>query len=417
MAGDGTFYQRPSTGKCYFIYNTGEKDAKGRYVQKWVDLDTTDVEEAKNRIKLIRAELVQKGHYNPPSKDTFGGWLDFWLNEIKRPNSKKGEPLKPTTYDDYEYIIRFHIKPKLGQYQLRRITPELLQSFYNQKRKEKKLGFKKDEKGNRLPSEKPLSARTIQKIQMVVRASLNKAVAMKKIPESPDLYVDRVSYHRPNVKFLVTEQVADFLEKIRDDQWYPVYVTAFGTGARLGEIAALRWNDIDFRRSQIKIDESVTTVKTHAEDGPKQRLNWGTTKTTASERIVPAPDDVIDVLKQWRTQQKEWYLARGKNKIDSEDFIFLWEDGHLARPEYLSKHFHKLTEKHGYTGITFHKQRHSFATMLLENGEEIKTIQELLGHDSSEITTDTYTHVAEELKQRARSRLTGFTKRKINQAQ
>jgi integrase len=214
---------------------------------------------------------------------------------------------------------------------------------------------------------------------------------------------------------MVTEQVADFLEKIKDDQWYPVYVTTFGSGARLGEIAALRWDDIDFKLSQIRIDEEVTTVKTHKKEGPKQRLNWGTTKSATSERIIPVPDDVIDVLKKWKTQQKEWYIQRGINKIKPNDLIFLWEDGRMARPEYLSHHFSKLTAKHGYEGITFHKMRHSFATMLLENGEEIKTIQEFLGHSSSEITADIYTHVAETLKQRAKNRLSGFTKKKVGQ--
>ncbi len=64
-----------------------------------------------------------------------------------------------------------------------------------------------------------------------------------------------------------------------------------------------------------------TTVKTHEKEGPKQKLNWGTTKSTASERIIPIPDDVIDVLKKWKTQQKEWFLKRGINKIKPTDLI------------------------------------------------------------------------------------------------
>lgn len=413
----GILFQRTPTSKFYFIHYTGRFDENGKRIRPWIDLRTTNEAEAIEQVKNIRAELAQKGRYDPPSADTFGEWLDFWLEEDKKLRSKKGEPLKGTTYDDYESTIRVHIKPKLGHYELRDLTPEILQRYYNAKQKENKLGWKKDEKGNRLPSDKPLSARVIQKIQMIIRASLDKAVAMHKLPENPDRFIDRVVYRRPKVKFLVTEQVADFLEKIQEDHWYPVYVTGFGTGARLSEITALRWDDIDFERGQIRFDEAVTTVKTHKEEGPKQRLNYGTTKSLASERIIPVPDDVIEVLKKWKTQQKEWYLQRGKNKIESNDLIFLWEDGHIARPEYLAHHFSKLAKKHGYDGITFHKQRHSFATMLLENGEEIKTIQEFLGHSSSEITADIYTHVAETLKQRAKNKLSGFTKKKTGQIQ
>lgn len=408
---EGILFQKKN-GKCYFIRYTGRKLENGKYERQWIDLNTTDRDEAKDKIKIIKAELATKGRYDPPSKNTFGEWLDFWLNEVKKPRTKKGKPMKPTTYDDYESVIRVHIKPKLGQVLLRDITPEMLQVYYNEKQNETKLGFKKDDKGNRLPSKTPLSARTIKKIQMVIRASLDKAVAMRKIPENPDKFIDRVVYERPKAKFLVTDQVADFLEKIENDKWYPVYVTAFGSGARLGEIAALRWDDIDFELSQIRIDESVTTVRTHAEEGPRQTLNWGTTKSLSSERIIPVPDDVIEVLKKWKKQQMEWFLQRGINKMSSNELVFLWEDGRLARPEYLAHHFSKLAKKNGYDGITFHKMRHSFATMLLENGEEIKTIQEFLGHSSSEITADIYAHVADKLKERARNKLNGFTKKK-----
>jgi integrase len=416
--GDGIIYRNKSTKKLYYIYYTGEKGEDGKPVRPWIDLGTTDRKEANNKVKAIKADLAKKGRYDPPSKDTFGEWLGFWL-KVKKLDSKKGEPLKGTTYDDYECQIRVHIKPKLGHYQLRDITPELLQEFYDAKQEETKLGFKKDEKGNRLPSNTPLSARTIQKLQMIIRASLDKAVAMRKLPENPDrLLDDRIVYKRPKTKFLVTEQVADFLEKIKDDLWYPAYVTTFGSGARLGEIAALRWDDIDFEQSQIRIDEEVTTIKTHEKEGPKQKLNWGSVKSLSSERIIPVPDDVIEVLKKWKTQQKEWYLQQGKNKIKPTDLVFLWEDGHMARPEYLSHHFSRLANKYEeYEGITFHKMRHSFATMLLENGEEIKTIQEFLGHSSSQITADIYTHVAESLKQKAKNKLSGFTKKKSTQTQ
>jgi hypothetical protein len=169
--GEGILYHKKSNGKYYYIYYTGEKDEKGKPIRPWIDLETTDRKIAKEQVKNIRADLAKKGRYDPPSKDTFSEWLDFWLEEVKKPHSKKGEPLKNTTYDDYECQVRIHIKPKLGHYQLRDITPELLQQFYNSKQKETKLGFKKDEKGNRLPSTTPLSARTIQKIQMITRAS------------------------------------------------------------------------------------------------------------------------------------------------------------------------------------------------------------------------------------------------------
>lgn len=413
MSGQGSFYQRKPGTECYFIYNTGEteiRNGKKVYLQKWVDLDTTDPKVAKDKIKLIRADLVKKGRYDEPSKETFGEWLDFWLEEIKRPRSKKGEPLKPNTYDDYEYTIRFHIKPKLGQVPLKKITPEMLQLFYNTKQKETKLGHKKDEKGNRLPSDTPLSSRTLQKIQMIIRASLQKAVSLKKIPENPDMLLDRINYKSPKAKYLPMDKIAEFLDNIKTDRWHFAYVTCFGGGFRLGELVALEWDDIDFKAWKIRIDQTVEIVKTHEKNGKKQRLHFDKPKTEESIRVVPVPKDVIVYLRLWRWRQKKEKAYAGK-LWQHNNYVFTWDDGRLVSPEYLSKHFNKLAKKLGYEGITFHKQRHSYATMLLEKGENTRTIQENLGHASDQIT-QIYAHVIDEMKVRAAKKIEGFTKKK-----
>lgn len=118
MGGEGSLFQRKKDHKYYLILSDGYdptlRGGKGGYRQKWIDLETTDEKEAKRKQKLILREIEAKGRYDAPSKESFGEWLDFWLEEIKRPN------IKPTTYDDYEFIIRVHIKPLLGSI---RFTP------------------------------------------------------------------------------------------------------------------------------------------------------------------------------------------------------------------------------------------------------------------------------------------------------
>jgi integrase len=404
MAGDGTLYQRKSTSKWYWIYNTGEKNEKGKYIQKWYDLETTDKNQAKKQRDKIKADIVKKGRYDEPSKDLFGEWLDFWFKDIK------SEGLKPKTYDDYEYIIRFHIKPKLGHVPLKKLSPEMIQNFYNEKRKETKLGFKKDKEGNRLPSDKPLSTRTIQKIQMIVRASLNKAVALRKIHENPDQFLDRVSYRSPEAKYLTTDEIIDFLEKISNNRWYAAIVTDLGSGLRLGELCALKWNDIDFEKSQIRVDETVEVVRTHQEDGPKQKLYWDKPKTEKSKRIVPVPSDVTEVLRTWQTQQKEELFKLDGRKVKPTDHVFTWPDGKVVNPKYMTDHFTRLINKAGYSGVTFHKLRHSYATMLLEKGEDTRTIQENLGHARNNVT-EIYSHVLEKMKHRAAKKIEGFSRK------
>lgn len=409
MGGEGSLFQRKKDHKYYLILSDGYdptlRGGKGGYRQKWIDLETTDEKEAKRKQKLILREIEAKGRYDAPSKESFGEWLDFWLEEIKRPN------IKPTTYDDYEFIIRVHIKPLLGSIPLKKLTPEILQEFYNTKRKEKRLSNKFDENGNRLPSDKPLSIRTIQKIQMIIRASLQKALAMRKIPENPDAFIDRITYKQPKAKYLNSKQISELLEKIENDMWYDAYLTVLGSGVRLGELAALRWDDIDFDGMKIKIDESAVTVKTHSEEGKRQQVIFQEPKSETSKRIVPVPSDVTEALKKRKARLKEELLRMGK-KLKKDDFVFMWPDGRPVRPEYLSHHFIKLANRYGFQGITLHKLRHSYASMLLENGEDLKVIQENLGHSSIDVTADIYAHVVDKLKEKAAMKIEGFSKKK-----
>jgi integrase len=437
MAGDGTLFQRKSDSKCYFIYNTGEKTAKGKYKQKWIDLETTDRSQAKDKIKLLRADLVKKGRIDEPSKQTFGEWLDFWLNEIIKPKTIDS----PTsTYDYYESLIRVHIKPKLGSTPLKDLDPETLQRFLNQLRLTKKLSKKKDEQGNFIPSDQPLSTRTLKGIQDVIVMSLDKAVGMRKIPENPFTGIDRIKHKKDEVAFMATEQVADFLEKIKYDPWYPVYITDFGTGLRRSEIAALKWKNVDLEKKTLKVDQARVKKNTYAETGPKTRLVTKGTKSKKGERTIPLPDDVADALKKWRETQIQdmwaWEQKRQKEEEEREttpwkkpkrkhprqpyhksEYVFTFEDGRPITPDHLTKHFKKLMQQHGYDGLTFHKQRHSYASMLLENDVDMKTIQENLGDSTLKVVSDTYTHVAEKLKKQAVDKLSGFSKKRNNQTQ
>jgi integrase len=431
---DGILYQRKSTQKCYFIYYTGKVDGNGKRERPWIDLETTDRTIAKEKIKQIRAELATKGKYIPPSKDTFGEWLDFWLDEIIKPKTID-EPT--STYDYYKSLIQVHIKPVLGETPLKDLRQEELLKFFNHLRTKKKLSQKKDTNGNFIPSDKRLSTRTIRGVQDIVVMALDKAIKMRKIKENPFDGIDRIAYQKDEVAYMTTEQVAEFLEKIKYDPWYPVYITDFGTGLRRSEIAALRWEKVDLEKKTIRVEKAKVKLNTYAEEGPKTKLVVKGTKSKKGERTVPLPDDVVEVLKKWKeTQIREmwiWEQKRLKEKQEREaapekkskrkhprppyqksGYVFTFEDGRPVTPDHLTKHFKKLLQKHGYEGFTFHKQRHSFASMLLESDEEMKTIQELLGDATLKVVSDIYTHVAENLKKRAVNKLSGFTKVKSN---
>jgi integrase len=431
---EGFVYQRKSTQKCYFIYYTGKVNADGKRERPWIDLETTDKKDpvTKEKVKNIRADLAKKGKYTPPSKDSFGEWLDFWLDEIIKPKTID-EPT--STYDYYKSLIQVHIKPQLGEIPLKELDQETLLKFFNKLRVKKRLSQKKDTEGNFIPSDKRLSTRTIRGVQDIIVMALDKAIKMRKIPENPFDGIDRIKYQKDEVVYMTTEQVADFLEKIKYDPWYPVYITDFGTGLRRSEIAALKWENVDLENKKIKVDKAKVKLNTYAEEGPKTKLVTKGTKSKKGERKIPIPDDVVEALKKWReTQIKdiwEWESKRHKEQEEMEagkklkrkhprppyqksGYVFTFEDGRPVTPDHLTKHFKKLLQTHGYEGFTFHKQRHSYATMLLENGVEMKTIQEQLGDATLKVVSDIYTHVAEKLKEQAVDKLSGFSKKQTN---
>jgi integrase len=446
MPSDGFLYQRKPGSKCYFVYYTGEKDEKGKYIREWFDLDTTDKAVAEEQIKLKRADLVNFGKLYAPSKQLFKEWLYFWLDEVKKPE------LEPKTYEDYEYIIRIHIVPDLGLYQMRHLSSDIILKYYNKKRNEKRLSKKSDKNGNRILSNENLSLRTLQKIQYIMNASLVTARKMRKIPENPIDFLDestRANYKAPESTYLESTEVLEFLNLIAFDQWFSAFVSDLGSGLRLGELCGLKWKKVDLNRGTFDIRETRQIIKIFPQDQQpteeqqqqtfdaekqvngqetekqqevntiekekvkKTKIINGTPKSEKSNRFVPLPIDVVDALKKWKKQQKEELFKIGLKQTD-DTFVFTWEDGRPIRPDYLSKHFKKLIRKFGRSDLTFHKLRHSYATMLLELGEEMKTIQENLGHAQLSTTSNIYAHVLEKLKIRAASKLNGFSKKRAN---
>jgi integrase len=402
--GEGHLRQREGSNTWFWVYK-----------KKWHCLETDNKIAANKKRDEIKASFVTKGRYDPPSKDSFEEWNAFWLNQIVASDPE----LKQATYDDYESTIRVHINPELGEYQLKELTPEIMLTFYNKMRLKKKLSKKKDKKtGLRIPSDDPLSLRTLEKVQRCCKASLEAAIRMRKITENPNSFLDKsttVHYHAPESKYLTSEEVLQFLEQNNKKYWYPLYVfpaivTALGTGMRLGELAGLRWPNTDLKIGRIHVVEARKAVK-NRDPKPgegKTKIITQKTKSEKSTRYIPLPADVVAILRKL-----DFYQNKGVTRINKDSYVFAWSDGLPIRPDTLSKEFKKLIREFGRGDITFHDLRHSYATMLLEAGEEMKTLQELLGHANFNTTANIYTHILEKMKARSAERLNGFTERKL----
>ena len=180
----------------------------------------------------------------------------------------------------------------------------------------------------------------------------------------------------------------------------------------MGELAALRWENVDLEKGIIRVKEAVYRVKNddkHAEK--KTRLIFQPPKTEKGRRVVPLPEKIRIELKRHRKNQAQTKLLIGE-MYEDEGFVFTWQDGRMVTPDYLSKRFLKLIRDAGYEGIHFHSLRHSYASALLKAGEHPKVVQELLGHSTITVTLDPYSHVEPELKERAAEKINDFLERK-----
>jgi len=161
----------------------------------------------------------------------------------------------------------------------------------------------------------------------------------------------------------------------------PEILLGLYTGLRLGEICALKWEDIDWHRGTIAMRRTVQRVACFpGAAGGKTMLRIGLPKTRQSRRILPVPGFILELLK-------------GMRDVAAGEYIFGVGTA-AAEPRSMQRRLHTVVQKIGLHGVHFHTLRHSFATRLLEIGIDVKTVSSLLGHASAKTTLDFYAHSA-----------------------
>lgn len=376
----------------------------------------TQAEVKEKRDKALQD--ARDGVYIKPTKQTFGEWLDIWLKEYAKP------VIRPTTYDSYEYLIRVHIKPRLGNIPLKELQPNQIQKFYNAKLTEKRKSRRKNKPIKPAEPEdlKPLSNSSVRHMHIIINQALDQALKENKIIRNPATATKPPKVEKKEARYLTPEEVVKFLESIQEDRWYPAFVVDLHSGLRLGELVALKWSNVDLEKGIIYVKEAVSRIK----DGDKWVLYFHPPKSKKGLRGIPLPNRAVKELKKLKARQAkekllfgDAYLGDGEKHDIKQDqwFVFTWEDGRMVDPSYLSKHFLKLIRRQGLS-VNFHGLRHSYASALLAAGEHPKIVQELLGDSTIQVVLDTYTHVVPGLKERAASRLDGlFDKKKPSSAQ
>lgn len=366
----------------------GQRSEKTFAVRKGLGLNRP-AKQGEAEIYLAKkvTEYSEGTNFEPSAKLTLGQYLERWLEDYAKPN------LKPKTYESYHGIIFDHIVPGIGQVQMTKLRKSTIKGFYATKQKE---GARADGKPG------TLSGRTVQYIHVVLKSALKHAVEDEVIRSNVAQGITAPRAEKPQIRYWTREQAELYLDSIRDDSYYPLYLLALDAGMRRGELLAVMVSDVDKQKGTVRIHRSLVETK---DTGV---LLQETTKTSRERTIEIAPATLEVIKKQIKKQATRNMLA---GRPDDHGYLFTTRKNTPINPHNLNRNFKLQIEKINkdrrkqklselpYIGV--HGLRHTCATMLLEAGVDARTVQERLGHANIATTLGIYGHVTSSMRLKA----------------
>ena len=364
--GEGTIYKRKDGKWCGQL--TIGTTPEGKQKRKSFYGDTR--KEVARKMTEMKHKLFT-GTYIEQTNIKLEDWLKKWVKGRK-------STLAYSTYRNYEMMIRNHLIPTLGRTKLKELNARQVQELLNYKLEHGKIN-----------GEGGLSASSVKYIYTTLHAALEQAVKERLIPNNVCVAVE-VPKKQEETKLhtWTTKEVNKFLNVAKGYRFFEVFYLALNTGMRKGELLGLQWKDIDYNKNVINVKRQLTRTD--------KGLIFKKVKTKSGNRTIPITDDVIRYLKSHKIRQSEQKLALGEG-YNNKDLIACNGIGNGLDGRNLNREFKKIIEDAGLPSIRFHDLRHTFATTYLQNGGNIKTLQQILGHSSITVTIDTYSHVTDEM--------------------
>lgn len=370
--GTGSISKRKD-GKWQGRVNLGT-DINGKRKQKYF-YGTTE-KEVKKKLKdyFIQGE---KYTANNIAKMTLEEFLVDWLENILV------HTLKPKSYAIKEYIIKQQIAPRIGMLQVNSLVASDIQQMINNMVKE------------------DLSYSTIKKAYDTLNQRFKLAINQEQVNKNPTLGVvlpKQKNKKNSEIQYFSKEQCKELIEESRRIYDYNnknVYRLGelvpflIFTGLRIGEAIALEWKDIDYKNKTITVNKNVVEVKSK-ETGKYILEKQDSTKTDSSTRIIPISNNAMECIKNLKE-------INGDKK-----FIFASQTGQYISPSNFNRMFRGIQKALNYeVTLGLHSLRHTFATLMLNNGIDVKIVSELLGHSNVSVTYNIYIHTIQSQKIKA----------------
>lgn len=250
-----------------------------------------------------------------------------------------------------------------------------------------------------VPKGKNLAAKTIKNLHGVVHELLQQGVEIGYLHFNPSDACRLPRVEKAEIRPLEEDDITSFFKEIRGHQYELLYKVDLFTGMRQGEVLGLTWDCVDFQRGTVLVEKQLQKA-----DGV---YGLASLKNDKSRLITPAPF-VMNLLKKQKALQARWQLVAGRAWVNQWNLVFTNQlGGHLVHVN-VYKNLKRIFNKMGLPKVRFHDLRHSYAVISLQSGDDIKTVQENMGHHTAAFTLDVYGHVSEKMKQESADRMEKF---------
>ncbi|MCQ2468602.1 MAG: site-specific integrase [Ruminococcus sp.] len=329
------------------------------------------IEKELNRQAVMFEEACNHGFQSKAIK--FEVFAEEWFEEYAKPN------LRNTTYERM-LQLRKRVYSAIGHMRMDKITPRQIQAFVN--------SLSKDGANER--TGKPLAPKTIRHNLSFVSDVFAYAVKMGVVSDNPCAKVTLPKNEQTEKKIYTPEQVQRFLSLLNDEplKYRTFFNLMIYSGFRRGEMLGLEWKDVDF-------ENNIISVRRTSNYTAKKGVYTDTTKTRKSQRTLKFPQEIMDMLREYKDEQDMQALKCGDKWVETDRLYTKWNGLPMQNgtPYFWLGEF---CEKHDLPFYGLHSFRHLFASLLVNQGVDIVTVSGALGHSTVSTTSNIYCHMLEE---------------------
>lgn len=326
-------------------------------------------QEAKIALARIMVD-VKDNKYTPEKNYTFTQIKDLWIRQYK-------DTVKESTYQRVKFLFDKNISKKFGDKRISKYTVPYCQNVINEWKE---------------------NYATHRALKSYASTVFDFAIKMNVLTDNP---MTHVSFSKGKNKietkkeiYLEADELKKFLTYCENDSFpltFPFFRLLAFTGIRKGEALALTWNDLDFKNRQLTINKTAALDE-------KNKVVATSPKTPSSNRTISLDQRTVDILRQWRKDQRKYLLSHGQNALQQNQLVFASKKNNYIALTRFNNVLTRICDKHDLPHLKIHGFRHTHCSLLFEAGLSVKEVQDRLGHSDVQTTLNIYTHVTKKQK-------------------